>query len=197
MSYVYHQARQRNTETPTYPCHICVQPDHVWRHKHWAMYDGDLASHLRESLPPLLDGKPDDGRIGNILQWVHAIRVGYGGTVNEHGSYLSAWEARRDVNAQYAKTYARPPEPRTERGRKITFRAFLHLLTATKSQHAKGWLNMLQSQFTEADMADEGRWSDFVKFMHEYEISIDDPDNAEFLERVDVRPVVKMAGAGR
>lgn len=171
-------------------CHICTGKDQVWKHKHWSLYDGELAAHLQEN------GYAED-RIPPILHWAHTNRSTYGGMVDEHGASLSAWEARRAQLAQYEKTYTRPPEPRAALGRKLTFRALTHLLTGAHSAHAAAWLEMLNAQFSETALADEGTWSDFLRFLGEYERSSADPNNAAFLDRLDMRPVVAMAGATR
>lgn len=178
--------RTSRTPEPAFSCHICASKDLVWKHKHWSLYAGELAKHLREN------GFTED-RIPPILQWVYSLQRTYGGMVDERGVPLSAWEARRAQHQQYEKTYTTTPEPRSANGRKITFRALGSLLTSTHSPHAVAWSEMLTAQFAEADMADEGKWSDFVRFMREYERSSRDPNNTEFLERVDVRPVVRMA----
>jgi hypothetical protein len=190
--------REPKNHEPTFSCQFCTNRNMGTRHRHWLSYDGDLAQHLRESLPLLADGKTiDDARIIGILHWVHSMRDRYGGMVDERGAHLSAWDARRVQLAQYEKTYSSLPAPRTPVGRKVTFRSFVHLLTAANTAHATGWLDMLAGQFDEVTIGDEGSWTDFRRFVAEYEHSAQDPDNAHFLERIPTQPVVAMAGGGR
>jgi hypothetical protein len=164
----------------------------VQRHKHWLDHR-DLAPHLRASLPPLPDGKPDDTRITGILLWVYTMQERYGGMVDERGRPLSAWEARQMQQRQYNTTYDQVPEPRTARGRQRAFQALVGLLTASRSAHAAPWLLMLTEHFHVETIAEEGNWTDFQRCLREYERQTGEPPWAPM--PVNTAPLVALATA--
>ena len=166
-------------------CHICSNTDdQIARHRHWLNYDGDLAKHLRDG------GTPED-TITGILAWKSNMRERYGDMIDEQGYPLSVAESRRQQHALYDKVFSRPEEPRQDKGRGIAFQALRHLLKHTKSEHARGWLDMLDAQFPEAPV-EERAWADFCSFTAEFERSAGDPDNAVFTQRTDTAKVVNL-----
>ena len=178
-------------------CNLCRHRNQNLRHRHLVNFPGDLAEHVRDNMPRRDDGKIDQVALDTLLTWVHNLKGLYGNKVSSVGVPLSVSEARTESYGEYSKRYRRPHgafgfEPTTPDARQASYIVQRALMASAKSRHASAWLEMLETQFPKG-VGDNESWGKFKEFLWEYRRSSIDPENAEFLGRVDQDYAVRAA----